>query len=337
MEQWHKTGCVLCAQNCGLEVLVKEGKMVKVRPDKDNPRSKGYACRKGRNILYHQYPADRLFQPLKRVGDRFEPVSWDQAIEEIAEKLRNITDGHGPRSLAYMGGGGQGGHMEAGFGLGLIRALGSQYFYSSTGQEFSGAWWVFGRMLGKQYNVAIPHEQESEMLVAWGWNGMQSHQMPRAPIVLKEFSKDPQKLLVAVDPRKSETAAIADIHLPVRPGTDALLIKAMISLILREGWQKQDYLDTHVEGWKQIRPWFENFDISKALDVCQVDTQQVQELCRLLTTRLVLSPGSGHLHGTEQHSEFLPSEHSRPCLRCFWGARGKCHSRNGHAHGISCG
>ena len=57
------------------------------------------------------------------------------------------------------------------------------------------------------------------MLVAWGWNGMQSHQMPRAPKVLAEFSKDPDRLLVAIDPRKSETAAIADIHLPVRPGS----------------------------------------------------------------------------------------------------------------------
>ena len=83
MPQWHKTGCVLCAQNCGLEVKVADNRMVKVRPDKDNPRSRGYACRKGLNVLHHQYPKDRITQPLKRVGDGFEPVSWEQAIEEI--------------------------------------------------------------------------------------------------------------------------------------------------------------------------------------------------------------------------------------------------------------
>ena len=285
MGQWHKTGCVLCAQNCGLEVLVKEGRMVKVRPDKTNPRSQGYACRKGLRVLYHQYPADRLTQPLKRVGGDFQPISWEQAMDEIASRLQALLSEHGPRCLAYMGGSAQGGHMEAGFGLTLLRTLGSQYFYSSAGQEFSGSWWVFGRMLGKQYNVAIPDEHAAEMLVAWGWNGMQSHQMPRAPLVLKGFSKDPDRILVSVDPRRSETAAIADIHLAVRPGTDALLAKAMIALIVQQGWQNQAYLDAHVDGWERTRPWFENFDVPAALDVCQVDAGQVRELCRLMTTK----------------------------------------------------
>jgi anaerobic selenocysteine-containing dehydrogenase len=294
MADWHKTGCVLCAQNCGLEVLVEDGRMTKVRPDKESPRSQGYACRKGLNVIYHQYPADRLNEPLKRVGDGFQPISWDQAIAEIAEKLGKLVDKHGPRSLAYMGGSAQGGSMEAAFGLGLLRALGSQYYYSSAGQEFSGSWWVFGRMLGKQYNVAIPDEHAAEMLVAWGWNGMQSHQMPRAPLVLKEFSNNPDKLLVVVDPRKSETAAIADMHLPVRPGADALLARAMIALILKQGWQKQDYLDAHVEGWERIKPWFENFDVRGALDVCELDYDQVLEVCRLMTTkRWCLHPDLG--------------------------------------------
>ena len=285
MQEWHKTGCVLCAQNCGLEALVEDKRMVKIRPDKANPRSRGYACRKGLNVLYHQYPADRLTRPLKRVGGQFRPVSWDRALDEIAEKLQDLLDLHGPRCLAYMGGSAQGGHMEAGFGLGLIRALGSQYYYSSAGQEFSGAWWVHGRMLGKQYNVTVPDEQEAEMLVAWGWNGMQSHQMPRAPLVLKGYSKDPDRLLIVVDPRRSETAALADLHLAVRPGADALLIKAMIALILREGWENQAYLDQQVKGWERIRPWFEDFDVPAALEVCQVEDQSVRELCRLMTAR----------------------------------------------------
>lgn len=285
MDGWQKTGCVLCAQNCGLEVLVENGRMVKVRPDKENPRSQGYACRKGLNIIYHQYPADRLTHPLKRVGNAFEPVSWDQAIDEIAAKTRELVDLHGPRCLAYMGASAQGGSFEAAFGLSLIRSFGSQYFYSSAGQEFSGSWWVFGRMLGKQYNIAIPDEHHTEMLVGWGWNGMESHQMPRAPIVLKAFADDPERLLVIIDPRKSETAAIADIHLPVRPGTDALLTKAMIAIIIAEGWEAKDYLRDHVVGWDEIRPWFGNFDYKSALSVCELDYAQVRDLCRLMTTR----------------------------------------------------
>jgi anaerobic selenocysteine-containing dehydrogenase len=135
MSQWHQTGCVLCAQNCGLKVMVENNRMVKVRSDKDNPRSEGYACRKGFNVIYHQYPKERLTEPLKRVDGRFEPLTWEQAIAEIAAKMRKLVDQHGPRCLAYMGGGAQGGHMEAGFGLSVLRAMGSQYFYSPAGHR----------------------------------------------------------------------------------------------------------------------------------------------------------------------------------------------------------
>lgn len=285
MSQWQKTGCVLCAQNCGLEILVEKDRMVKVRPDKGNPRSQGYACRKGLNVIYHQYPKGRLKEPLKRVGDRFEPISWDQAVEEISGTLRDLVDRHGPRILAYMGGSAQGGHFEAAFGLTMIRAMGSQYYYSSAGQEFSGIFWVQGRMFGKQYNIVIPDEHVSEMLVAWGWNGMESHQIPQAPRVLKRFSQDPERLLVVIDPRKSETAAMANIHLAVRPGTDALFLKAMISIILEQGWEAKDYIRSHVEGLDRIKAWFEGFDVRGALDVCGLDYQQVYDLCRLMTTK----------------------------------------------------
>ncbi|MBW2673374.1 MAG: molybdopterin-dependent oxidoreductase [Deltaproteobacteria bacterium] len=285
MKEWKKTGCVLCAQNCGLEVLVEDGRMVKVRPDKDNLRSEGYACRKGLNVIYHQYPADRLTQPLKRVGDRFEPISWDQAIDEIAEKMRGLVDQHGPRSLAYMGASAQGGHFEGAFGLSLLEGLGSKYFYNSGGQEFSGIFWVDGRVLGKQYLHAIANEQNAEMFVAWGWNGMQSHQIPQAPKVLRGFAKDPDRLLVAIDPRMSETAAIADIHLAVRPGTDSLLMKAMISMIIEEGWEKKEYIKRYVEGFDTIRPWFENFDAKAAIEVCQLSYDEVHRLCRLMITK----------------------------------------------------
>ncbi len=259
--------------------------MVKVLPDKENPRSRGYACRKGLSILYHQYPKDRLTHPLKRVNNSFEPISWDQALTEIAGKMKAIVRESGPRSLAYMGGSSQGGHMEAGFCLSLLRGMGSQYYYSSAGQEFSGHWWVTGRVFGKQYNIAIPDEHRSRMLVAWGWNGMESHQMPRAPKVLKEISKDPDRLLVVVDPRKSETAGIADIHLALRPGTDALLMKAMIAMILDKGWEAADYLKDRVKDWDLVKPWFQSFDAGAAIQVCGLNPETVLHLCSLMTTR----------------------------------------------------
>ncbi|SHL30073.1 Anaerobic selenocysteine-containing dehydrogenase [Desulfatibacillum alkenivorans DSM 16219] len=285
MGKWHKSGCVLCAQNCGLELLVEDGKIVKSRPDKDNPRSQGYACRKGLNVRYHQYPKDRLTEPLKKVNGKFEPISWDQAISEIAEKMQAIHKEHGPRALAYMGGSAQGGHLEATFGLTWLRNLGSRYYYSSAGQEFSDSWWLFGRMLGKQYNLAAPDEHAAEVLIAWGWNGMMSHQMPQARKTLRAISKDPDKMLIAVDPRKSETAAVANMHVAVRPGADALLLKAMIAIIVEKGWEKTEYIQANVEGWDGIKPWFEGFDYKAAIEACELDIDQVMEFCRILAAK----------------------------------------------------
>ena len=109
--------------------------------------------------------------------------------------------------------------------------------------------------MGKQYNISGPDEEQTQMLVAWGWNGMESHQMPRAPKVLKAIARDPDRILVAIDPRKSPTAAIADIHLALRPGTDALLIKAMVAVLLADRAENRAYLDAHVKEWDRIRPW----------------------------------------------------------------------------------
>ena len=219
----HKTGCVLCAQNCGLEVEVENNRIVKVKPDKSNAKSEGYFCRKGMNIAYHQHNADRLKYPLKKVGDKFERISWDQAIDEIAAKLKSIIGQYGPRSFAYMGGGGQGCHFEAAFGVRLMRGLGSQYQYSALAQEFAGAFWVCGRTHGKQYLHDGPDVNNTDVLLIFGWNGMQSHQIPQAPRQLQRLSKDPDKMLIVVDPRLSETAKIADIHLahPSRHGRPA--------------------------------------------------------------------------------------------------------------------
>ena len=122
MSEWKKTGCVLCAQNCGLEVYVENNRITNVKPDRDNPRSEGYVCRKGLNVMYHQYPGDRLTEPLKRVGDGFEPITWGEAIGEIADKMKSLVGEHGPRCLSYMGGGAQGGHFEVAFALSLLRA-----------------------------------------------------------------------------------------------------------------------------------------------------------------------------------------------------------------------
>jgi anaerobic selenocysteine-containing dehydrogenase len=99
------------------------------------------------------------------------------------------------------------------------------------------------------------------------------------------MSKNPDQLLVVVDPRLSETAKIADIHLAIRPGTDALLIKAMIAVILKEGMHNREYIDKHTNGFNEMLPWFADFDVKAALKVCELDYSQVFKVCQEFATR----------------------------------------------------
>jgi anaerobic selenocysteine-containing dehydrogenase len=281
----HKTGCVLCAQNCGLEIEVENNRIVKVKPDKSNVKSEGYICRKGMNIAYHQHNADRLKYPMKKVANKFERISWDQAIDEIATKLKSIISQYGPRSFAYMGAGGQGCHFEAAFGIRLMRGLGSQYQYGALAQEFAGAFWVCGRTHGRQYLHDQPDVNNTDLLLVLGWNGMQSHQIPQAPRQLRRLAKDPDKMLIVVDPCLTETARIADIHLPIRPGTDSLLLKAMISIILKEALEDKQYLEKYTSGFEKIKSYFLDFDTLAAIATCQLKYDQVHEVARLFATR----------------------------------------------------
>jgi anaerobic selenocysteine-containing dehydrogenase len=221
-----------------------------------------------------------LLYPLKREGRELERISWDQAISEIAEKLKTILQEHGPRSLASVGGGGEFNFYPIRFLALFVHALGSRYQYSSANQEFSGRYWAHGLTLGSQLLELSPDYENSEMLMAIGWNGMMSHHIPQARRVLTRISKDPDKLLVVVDPRRSETAKIANIHLALRPGTDALLLKAMIAIILREGMQNREYIGRHVNGFQEILHWFDGFDVNAALKVCELEYDLVFRVCK---------------------------------------------------------
>ena len=138
-----------------------------------------------------------------------------------------------------MGGGGQGCHFEAAFGVRLLRALGSRYHYNALAQELTGNFWAHGRITGKQYCTLSQTTTHGHAARRRLERHAEPSDAPGPALVLREISKNPDKLLVVIDPRRSETAEIADIHLALRPGTDALLTRAMIAIILQEGWQNR--------------------------------------------------------------------------------------------------
>jgi len=282
MSEWKKTFCALCYHNCGLEIQTEGHRIVKVRPDKDHPRTKGYICRKGMKIAHYQDHRERLTHPLKKEGTEFVKISWDQAVSEISKKLKQILDEHGPRALAYMGGGGQGCHVETGFGRTLLTALGSQYHYSALAQELTGLYWINGRAYGRQNLHLVPDLDRAKNFLVMGWNGYVSNSgVNRAGKRIAEFAKDPDKQLIVIDPLLSETAKKANTHVQIRIGTAALFLKALIAVILQEGWENREYINDHCQGFDMIAPWFMDFDVRSALKVCGVDYDEVKKVALL--------------------------------------------------------
>jgi anaerobic selenocysteine-containing dehydrogenase len=253
-ESWKPTACILCSRNCGIEVLVEGGRLARIRGDRAHPLSQGYICQKATRLEHYQDGADRLSSPLRRRPDgSFEEVSWETAVAEIASRLRALKDAHGGRALAYYGGGGQGNHLGGVYGRGLVAAMGTRYHYSALAQEKTGDFWVNGRLFGRQTCHVTEAVEEAEVVVLIGTNPWQAHGIRNARETLKKLAADPARKLVVIDPKRSESAAMADLHLQVRPGTDAFLLAAVLSVLVREGKEDRAFLDRRTTGFAAVR------------------------------------------------------------------------------------
>ena len=181
-----------------------------------------------------------------------------------------------------MGGGGQGCHVEAGFGRTLLTALGSQYHYSALAQELSGLFWVNGRAYGRQNLHTGADLDRAKNFLVIGWNGYVSNAgVNRARERIDEFSKDPAKRLIVVDPLRSETAAKSQQAPQDQNRDSALFLKSLIAMILQEGWENREFIAGHCQGFERIVGWFKDFDVASALKVCGVDPGDVREVARI--------------------------------------------------------
>ena len=184
--------------------------------------------------------------PLRRRPDgSFEPIDWDTAIREVAARLGAVRDAHGGDSIFYYGGGGQGNHLPGAYSAATRRVLGSRYRSSALAQEKTGEFWVSDRMFGGMTRADFEH---CEVGLFLGKNPWHSHSISRARVVVKELSADPARTLIVIDPRRTETAELADIHLQLRPGTDAHLLAALLGVLVEEDLLDQTFLREHAQG-----------------------------------------------------------------------------------------
>ena len=251
---WHTTACNLCYVNCGLEVAIEDSRITKVRGDKANPKSQGYLCNKAARIPYYAHHKDRLTSPLRRRSDGgFEAISWETAIAEITARVRDIHAAHGGQSFALYGGGGQGNHAGGAYVTGLMRALGSRHTFNALAQEKTGDFWINGRMFGSQTCHTAEDVHHCDLLFVLGCNPWIAHGFPNARDHLNQIRKDPGRKLIVVDPRCTETAELADLHIALRPGTDAFFLGALLARLVRRGAVDQAFLDEHTVGLELVR------------------------------------------------------------------------------------
>jgi anaerobic selenocysteine-containing dehydrogenase len=278
---WRSTACILCECNCGIEIQLggEDGRhFVKVRGDKAHPASQGYACEKPSRLDYYQNNEDRITKPLRRKPDgSFEEVDWETAIRGVAEGFRAVRDEHGGESIFYFGGGGQGNHLPGAYSTAVRSVLESRYRSNALAQEKTGEFWVSAKMMGGFTRADF---ENCEVGVFVGKNPWFSHGIPRARVTLREISKDPDRCLIVIDPRRTETADIADIHLAVKPGGDAWLLAAMIGVLVQEDLVDHAFIAEHTEGVAEVLPHFEMLPVARYCEMAGVSEDDVRQATR---------------------------------------------------------
>ena len=278
---WHPTACILCECNCGIEIrLGADGRTFeRTRGDKAHPASKGYTCEKALRLDYYQNGrGERLLSPLRRRADgTFEEIDWDTAIREVADRLAAVRDAHGGESIVYYGGGGQGNHLGGAYGSATLKALGVRFRANAISQEKTGEVLVMGKMFGTPLRGDFEH---CEVAFFVGKNPWISHGIPHARTTLKAIAADPGRAMIVIDPRVTETAAMADFHLQVRSGRDAWLIAAMAAVLVDEGLVDRDWLDRHASGVDSVLAALEDVPISRYCEISGVDETLVRAATR---------------------------------------------------------
>jgi anaerobic selenocysteine-containing dehydrogenase len=275
------TACILCSRNCGLTVEIDNGKFLKIQGDDAHPISKGYICQKAARLEHYQNHDDRLGQPLKRQTDgTFEPISWDTAFYEISEKLKTIKQAHTGNAFAFVGGGGQGNHWGGVYSKQLLAAMGSRFIYTALAQEKTGDFWVNGRLFGNQQCHTTEDIEHADYVLFIGTNPFQAHGIVNARDTLKALQKDPNRTMVVIDPRVSDTAKMADIHLQLKPSTDAFSMLSILAIIVQEGLHDTAFLAEHCTGFETIEKELRAIDAADYAERADVPFALVQQVAR---------------------------------------------------------
>jgi len=273
-----------CPDTCAMLVTVENGKATKVRGDPDHPFTRGGLCVKVNDYTNHTYHPDRVLYPLRRVGPkgegRFERITWDQALDEVATRFQSIIDEYGGQAIlpySYLG--------TEGILNGLT--VGDPFFHrlgaSVSERTFcdSGACTAYFMTLGPTAGMDPESFVHSRYIILWACN-LRSTNLHMWPFI-KE-AQDRGAKVVAIDPLRHRTAQSADWYIPIRPGTDAALALGMMHVIINEGLIDKDYIERYTLGYEQLAERVQEYPPDQVSRITGIPVDDIVTLAREYAT-----------------------------------------------------
>jgi anaerobic dimethyl sulfoxide reductase subunit A len=250
-----------CGGRCPLRLHVKDDVIIKVEGDDTaEPEYQLRACVRCRAYKHYVHHKDRILHPMKRVGPKgkgeFEEISWDEALDTVAEKIRETNDQHGPGSIFFLAGGGYHGNLHGPGQIGKLLAMlgGFTTDYGNISSE--GAVWAVMSTYG---DVMVGHSREdflnSKLILIWGWDPARMISGTNTMYHLIK-AKEAGVKIISIGPRYDDTTAALECEwIPIRPGTDAAMMAAMANVIIKENLQDQAFLDKYAEGFDKYKDY----------------------------------------------------------------------------------
>lgn len=280
----HLRTCTLCEAMCGLVITTEGDRVTEIRGDADDPLSRGHICPKAVALQDIHTDPDRIRHPMKRVGDRWERIGWAEAIALAVDGIRRVQRAHGNDAIAAYVGNPTVHSLGAMLFVGdFLRALRTKNRYSATSVDQLPAHVAAMFMFGHALLIPIPDLDRTDHLLILGANPAVSNgslmTAPGASERLKAIRARGGRVVVA-DPRRTETAALADAHHAIRPGTDALLLLAMLHVIFAEALATPGRLESTTDGLDTLRDLAQRFPPERVADATGLDAPTIRTLAR---------------------------------------------------------
>lgn len=282
VDTWVRSACVLCSNGCGCDIAVKDGRMVGIRGRADDRINRGWLGPKG---LYASWQGmrggDRLTHPLIRRDGELVECSWDEAMETIVQRSSALLEEVGALSHGFYTSGQL--FIEEYYALAVLgkAGVGTPHMDGNTRLCTATAASALKETFGADGQPGCYEDiDECEAMFLWGHNLAATQTVTWSRVLDRLAGPNPPRLVV-IDPRRTPTAEKAEVHLPVRPGTNLALLLALERELLENGWIDQDFVDAHTLGLEELRGRVEEWTSERAGEVCGVDADDIRRAARI--------------------------------------------------------